>query len=249
MSLLATVTSTYAGNPSCTIAASKATIAAGQQVVISVAATDADGDLRWIHIEQAVPNYGYYGTGDTGTETPPNNAAYDISSATNFTRNLTLTLSVPGTYTFRGLAADNNGSGWILSPTVVNVVVVGALVAPATETVLTGFDVLFTVTAPTAVSPTYQWKKNGTNISGATSATLLLSNVATSAAATYTVTVTSSGTPMSSNSGVLTVLDPTADTDGDGIPDLTETAAGTSSGSATNDTGNTQQQNIHRPTL
>ena len=57
-------------------------------------------------------------------------------------------------------------------------------VQPLSVTVNGGGTVAFTVTATSANPPTYQWTKNGTNISGATSDTLILSSVGTHAAAT-----------------------------------------------------------------
>jgi hypothetical protein len=54
-------------------------------------------------------------------------------------------------------------------------------------------------------APTYQWKKNGVAITGATAATLTLANAQTSDAASYTVTATNSVTAVTSTAAVLTV--------------------------------------------
>src|SRR5204862_156329 len=62
----------------------------------------------------------------------------------------------------------------------------------ASQTLCTGTGLNISVTA-TGTGLTYQWKKNGTNIGGATSNTFSIGSVVTTDAATYTVDVTSSG--------------------------------------------------------
>jgi sugar lactone lactonase YvrE len=61
------------------------------------------------------------------------------------------------------------------------------------------------VTAGGTPSPWYQWNLNGTNISGATNTTLVLTNVQFSQAGTYTVLVTNAYGSVLSSNAVLTV--------------------------------------------
>jgi metal-sulfur cluster biosynthetic enzyme len=61
---------------------------------------------------------------------------------------------------------------------------------PASQQVCPGSNATFSVTATGQGPLTYQWKKNGVNIPGATSATLTLNAVSTADTANYTVTVT-----------------------------------------------------------
>jgi metal-sulfur cluster biosynthetic enzyme len=61
---------------------------------------------------------------------------------------------------------------------------------PVSQNVCAGANVTFTVAATGQAPLTYQWKKNGVNITGATSATLTLNAVSTADTANYTVTVT-----------------------------------------------------------
>jgi hypothetical protein len=80
----------------------------------------------------------------------------------------------------------------------------------ATQTICAGQSATFSVVASGATS--YQWKKggvdlvNGSNISGATTSSLLLTSITTADAGTYTCLVTGACTPtVLSNNAVLTV--------------------------------------------
>ena len=61
-----------------------------------------------------------------------------------------------------------------------------------------GNSVTFSVTVSSATTPSYQWKKNGTDISGATSSSYTINNVTASDAATYVCEITNTaGTVLS----------------------------------------------------
>lgn len=81
---------------------------------------------------------------------------------------------------------------------------------PVSQTVATGASVTFTAAASGSPAPTYQWRLNGANISGATSASLTLSNVQSANAGTYTVVAANSSGSLTSNGAVLTVQSATA---------------------------------------
>ncbi|MBX2903562.1 MAG: immunoglobulin domain-containing protein [Chitinophagales bacterium] len=82
---------------------------------------------------------------------------------------------------------------------------------PAASSVCPGSTATFTVVAAGAGTLTYQWKKNGTNlsnggnISGATTATLGISNASASDAANYSVVVTGTCGSATSNNAALTL--------------------------------------------
>ena len=61
---------------------------------------------------------------------------------------------------------------------------------PASQTVAAGANVTLAVVATGTPAPTYQWRKDGAVISGATAATLALSAVTAAGAGSYTVVVT-----------------------------------------------------------
>jgi hypothetical protein len=86
---------------------------------------------------------------------------------------------------------------------------IGFTTQPTSQTVTAGTSVTFTSVAVSTTGATisYQWYKNGTAISGATSANLTISSPATSDAGSYTVAATDS-TPLAygiSNAATLTV--------------------------------------------
>lgn|GEM_PF-2165501 len=76
---------------------------------------------------------------------------------------------------------------------------------PANVTATVGTPVTLTAAANGSPAPTYQWKKNAVNISGATSASLSFGSVAVSDAGSYTVVATNSAGSATSNAATLTV--------------------------------------------
>lgn len=78
----------------------------------------------------------------------------------------------------------------------------------ATQSVVAGGTVSFSVAASGTPTPTYQWRKNDVAITGATLATLSLSSLTGSDAGTYSVVASNSAGSVTSNSAVLTVTEP-----------------------------------------
>jgi hypothetical protein len=94
------------------------------------------------------------------------------------------------------------------------VAIVGAAVAapqitvqPQSQIASATSNVTFSVAA-TGSGLTYQWRKNGGDISGATSSTLTLNSVTRTAGGTYSVVVTSSGGSTTSSAATLRVIAP-----------------------------------------
>lgn len=76
---------------------------------------------------------------------------------------------------------------------------------PTSQTVSPGANVSFSVVADSATPLSYQWKKNGSDVVGATSSILSFPSVLESDAGNYTVVVTNSAGSVTSNVAVLTV--------------------------------------------
>jgi len=76
---------------------------------------------------------------------------------------------------------------------------------PISQLITTGSNVTFTVAASGAPPLTYQWKKNGAEIAGATTDALALSNVQISDAGIYTVAVSNAGGTVESAPATLSV--------------------------------------------
>jgi hypothetical protein len=96
---------------------------------------------------------------------------------------------------------------------------------PVSQTVSVSYQVTFTVAATGAPPPTYQWQKNGTNITGATGNSYTITSAGTTDAGTYTVVVANSSGSVTSQNATLTVVPHStvaigADFNGDGKSDL-----------------------------
>jgi sugar lactone lactonase YvrE len=76
---------------------------------------------------------------------------------------------------------------------------------PASQTVTVGSAVTFTAAASGTPTPTYQWKKDGTAISGATSASYSITSAAMADAGSYTVDATNAAGAATSTAAMLTV--------------------------------------------
>jgi len=96
---------------------------------------------------------------------------------------------------------------------------------PLSQTVPQHSSVSFTVGVTASPPPSYQWRKNGVNIAGATTAWLELPDVQQSAAATYSVVVTNASGNVTNTHATLTVNAPT-------LTILTPAGVGTAVGSA-----------------
>lgn len=79
---------------------------------------------------------------------------------------------------------------------------------PQSKTVSEGSSVSFSVTATGTAPLTYQWRKAGTAINGATNPTYTIASVVTSDAGTYSVVVRNTSGTATSNNATLTVTAP-----------------------------------------
>ena len=85
-------------------------------------------------------------------------------------------------------------------------------VQPITQTVTEGASVTLIANASGSPSPTWQWKKNGVDISGATSRSLAFASVAEADEGSYTAVATNNQGSATTSAAVLTVNPVVADT-------------------------------------
>ncbi|MBI5770411.1 MAG: M36 family metallopeptidase [Verrucomicrobia bacterium] len=144
--------------------------------------------------------------------TTPTNTTFGIRNTTSMTEDAG---GVAGWSIgdFRYLT-NNGGSTWFTSSTSVpqfSVTAVIGAVAPAittqpiAQTVTAGSTATFSVVATGTPPPAYQWRKDGTDLTGATSASLTLTNVQATDAGAYTVVVANAAGSVTSNAASLTV--------------------------------------------
>jgi len=141
-----------------------------------------------------------------------------ISGATNAALTITGALTNDaGSY--RVIVTNLYGSATSAVATLTVLVPAKIITQPASQTVLAGTPAVFSVTADGTVPLNYQWSLNGTNlansahISGATNATLTVSNLVASDAGNYSVTVTNNyGSDTSSNAALTVVFAPAIST-------------------------------------
>ncbi len=160
----------------------------------------------------AVPTGSYRFTGAL----PPGVAVNNVASngVLNASSGLiTGTPTAAGTFVFSILAFERtNGSGDSYGPETVTFVISAAAavgptitVQPATQSANAGATITLGVAVTGSPAPTFQWRKDNANISGATQNTLLLTNVTAASAGAYTVVISNSAGTVTSAPAVLTI--------------------------------------------
>jgi hypothetical protein len=145
--------------------------------------------------------------------TLPPGLAYSPAPTFGAVRSATPTISgIPtqaGTFTIRVQGVGTGGQG--PQETINFTITGGAAVAPTIstqpqgQTVLAGTSVTFTVAANGSPPLTYQWRRNGTAIAGATAATFTLPSAQVADAGAYTVVVTNAASSVTSAAANLVV--------------------------------------------
>jgi len=118
------------------------------------------------------------------------------------------TPTVTGTFSVTLSATNAGGTGTATLSLTVSGTAPSISAQPQSQTVTVGANVTFAVTASGTPAPSYQWRKNGTNLAGATLATLSLTNVQAGDAGTYSVALTNTAGSVTSAGAVLTVNPP-----------------------------------------
>jgi hypothetical protein len=133
----------------------------------------------------------------------------NISGATGTTYTTPATTTSDSGSTFTVVVANSTGSATSNAAALtVNAAAVAPSITtqPASQTVTVGQTATFSVAANGTAPLSYQWKKNGSNISGATGTTYTTPATTTSdSGSTFTVVVTNSAGSATSDSAILTV--------------------------------------------
>lgn len=146
-------------------------------------------------------------TNGTGPYTPLTDSGV-ISGSTNAT--LTLNGVTPVNQTNYIVVISNSLGSVTSAPAALTIV--PPAVSPPAPTLLVGVTANFKVSITGALTPAYQWQRNGTNlpnggrVSGATSSDLQINDLQTSDAGSYDVVLTFGSAPAVSTVSVLTVL-------------------------------------------
>jgi hypothetical protein len=112
-----------------------------------------------------------------------------------------------GSYTLTARSSDNGGSMATSAPVAItiNPAAPSITTQPQSQSATAGANVTFSVSVSGSAPFSYQWRKNGTNIAGATSPTLALNNVQPQQAGSYSVVVTNAAGAVTSANANLTV--------------------------------------------
>jgi HYDIN/CFA65/VesB family protein/Ig-like domain-containing protein len=134
----------------------------------------------------------------------------NISGATGASYTTPATTSSESGTQFSVTVADSAGGSVNSNPATLTVtaasVAPSITTQPASQTVNAGQPATFTISATGTATLTYQWKKNGANISGATSSSYTTpATAASDNNSKFTVTVTNSVSSVTSNAATLTV--------------------------------------------
>jgi hypothetical protein len=172
-----------------TISAQPAAAAVAAGAAVSFSVTAANGDLAYQWRRNGVDLAG------------ATNSALTISSAQNSDAGSysVVVANIVGSIT-------SNTAQLTVTPAIVTPVVVAPVIAshPAAQNIINGSAVTLGVSA-TGTDLAYQWKRNGTALTGATGATLTLGSARFADAGDYTVTVSNSAGTITSNVAAVNV--------------------------------------------
>ena len=134
--------------------------------------------------------------------------ALTLNSNGSFTYTPVTNYAGPDSFAYRVSDGTNTNTIAIVSITV-SAVPITVTSAPTNQSVCVGDTVTFGVTA-TGTAITYQWRKNGTAITGQTNTTLILTNVTAADAATYSVKLSNSVSVLTNSATLLVSTQVTA---------------------------------------
>lgn len=180
---------------------------------LSAEASTLGAKLTWTSVEG-----GTYTVASSADGTTYSTLSASVASAGTTTTYDTATLAPYYKVTLNAVATyDTNGNGGVSgvgnSDTVyypAGGIAPAITTQPSAQTVVTGSKVTLTVAATGTAPLTYQWSKDGSPLSGATSASYVITKSKTTDSGTYSVVVTNGAGTATSDDAVLVVNDPPA---------------------------------------
>ena len=191
-------------------------VRAGPSATINVAGAAAGSGvaLTWNSAEGAT--YKVESSPDNSTWTTLSGAVTSGGTSTSYTATTAnyyrVTLSALATYDTDGTFGTPVGTTGTLTYHAATISAPTIATQPAATTVAVGASVSFTVVAGGTGPFTYQWRKDGAMISGATAATYTINSAQSADAGSYTCIVTNSAGSTTSNAATLTVTGGTGGT-------------------------------------
>ena len=132
----------------------------------------------------------------------------DIASATSTSHAITSAVLTDAGY-FRCVVTNGQGSATSAAAILMVNQAPAITAQPVSAALAIGAPLTLSVTATGTPAPTFQWKRNGANIAGATSSTYSVGSVSGSDTANYTVVVSNSVSTVTSAMAAISVLSPT----------------------------------------
>jgi len=180
-----------------------------QTVSLSGISSGAAGEFQPLTVKAVSSNPKVVANPTVSYSSPLTTGALTVSPVANASGSATITVTVN----------DGGASNNIVTRTFTVTVTVKNYVAapvvsksPQSQRVLAGKSATFTVTASGKGTLKYQWKYNGTNVTGGTSATLTVKSCTAKQAGLYSVTVANSGGSAASAPAALVIADSPAAT-------------------------------------
>lgn len=149
---------------------------------------------------------GASGTGTLSYQWSKNGAPISGATSSYFYFSSGVTAADAGTYTVVVSSPQGSATSEPATLTILPAIAPTIVRQPQSQTVRQGETISFEVSATGTPAPTYQWRKDGANISGANYSSYYKSNVASSDAGAYSVVVTNSAGSVTSSAATVTVL-------------------------------------------
>lgn len=180
-----------------------------QTVSLSGISSGAAGEFQPLTVKAVSSNPKVVANPTVSYSSPLTTGALTVSPVANASGSATITVTVndggaSNNIVTRTFTVTVTAKNYVAAPVVSK--------SPQSQRVLAGKSATFTVTASGKGTLKYQWKYNGTNVTGGTSATLTVKSCTAKQAGLYSVTVANSGGSAASAPAALVIADSPAAT-------------------------------------